>query len=78
MTAEYEPTAEQRAIVESASAFGIPQAEIANHEQEAILAGLSESEAEALQYDWSFYARPHQLLPAGNWLTWLLLDALAL
>jgi hypothetical protein len=42
-------------------------------EREAILASLSESEAEQLQYDWSFYARPNQLLPAGNWLTWLLL-----
>ena len=30
MTAEYEPTAEQRALVESASAIGITQAEIAN------------------------------------------------
>jgi len=29
-TAEYEPTAEQRALVESASAIGITQAEIAN------------------------------------------------
>jgi hypothetical protein len=42
-------------------------------EREAILASLSESEAAQLQYDWSFYARPNQLLPAGNWLTWLLL-----
>jgi phage terminase large subunit-like protein len=42
-------------------------------EQEAILASLTESEAEQLQYDWSFYARPNQLLPPGNWLTWLLL-----
>ena len=42
-------------------------------EREAILGSLSESEAEQLQYDWSFYARPNQLLPAGNWLTWLLL-----
>jgi phage terminase large subunit-like protein len=32
-----------------------------------------ESEAAQLQYDWSFYARPNQLLPAGDWLTWLLL-----
>src|ERR1700731_4376337 len=40
---------------------------------EAILASLSESEAAQLQYDWSFYARPNQLLPAGDWLTWLLL-----
>jgi DNA-directed RNA polymerase specialized sigma24 family protein len=29
MPAEYEPTADQRALVESASAFGFPQAEIA-------------------------------------------------
>jgi hypothetical protein len=42
-------------------------------EREAILASLSESEAEQLQYDWSFYARPNQLLPPGDWLTWLLL-----
>jgi hypothetical protein len=41
-------------------------------EREAILASLSESEAEQLQYDWSFYARPNQLLPAGNW--WPLAD----
>jgi hypothetical protein len=32
-------------------------------EREAILASLSESEAEQLQHDWSFYARPNQLLP---------------
>jgi hypothetical protein len=30
MPAEYEPTAEQRGLVESASAIGITQAEIAN------------------------------------------------
>jgi predicted transcriptional regulator len=30
VTAEYEPTADQRALVESASALGITQAEIAN------------------------------------------------
>jgi phage terminase large subunit-like protein len=42
-------------------------------ETEQILAGLSEAEAEQLQYDWAFYARPNQLLPPGEWLTWLLL-----
>jgi phage terminase large subunit-like protein len=42
-------------------------------EKEKILAGMSESEAEQLQYDWAFYARPNQLLPPGDWLTWLLL-----
>jgi predicted transcriptional regulator len=31
VTAEYEPTAEQRAIVESAAAFGLTQADIAEH-----------------------------------------------
>jgi hypothetical protein len=41
--------------------------------REAILAILTEEQAEQLQYDWSFYARPNQLLPPGNWLTWLLL-----
>ena len=34
MPAEYEPTAEQRALVESASAIGITQAEIANQLKE--------------------------------------------
>jgi phage terminase large subunit-like protein len=44
-----------------------------DEEQEAILASLTEDQAEQLKYDWSFYARPNQLLPPGNWLTWLLL-----
>ena len=30
MPAEYEPTADQRALVESAAAFGLTQADIAN------------------------------------------------
>jgi DNA-directed RNA polymerase specialized sigma24 family protein len=30
MPAEYEPTANQRALVENAAAFGLTQAEIAN------------------------------------------------
>ena len=25
------------------------------------------------QWDWDFWARPEQLLPAGEWLTWLVL-----
>jgi len=41
--------------------------------REAILGLLTEDQAEQLKYDWSFYARPNQLLPCGNWLTWLLL-----
>ena len=41
--------------------------------REAILSLLTEDQAEQLKYDWSFYARPNQLLPPGDWLTWLLL-----
>jgi phage terminase large subunit-like protein len=41
--------------------------------REAILGLLTEDQAEQLKYDWSFYARPNQLLPPGGWLTWLLL-----
>ena len=41
MPAEYVPTAEQRALVESASAIGITQAEIANQ------LGIQENAAQA-------------------------------
>ena len=34
---------------------------------------LSPAEARALLYDWSFWARPAQLPPSGNWRVWLLL-----
>jgi predicted phage terminase large subunit-like protein len=34
---------------------------------------LTEGEAEALLYDWEFWARPNQLAPEGDWRTWLLL-----
>lgn len=38
-----------------------------------ILSTLSEADAEALEYDWSFLGRPNQQLPPGDWLTWLVL-----
>lgn len=34
---------------------------------------LSEIEPAALEYDWEFWARPHQLPPPGEWLIWLIL-----
>lgn len=37
------------------------------------IAGLSETEAEVLLYDWPFWARPDQLSPQGKWTHWLLL-----
>jgi phage terminase large subunit-like protein len=36
-----------------------------------ILTTLSEEDAQALLYDWEFWARPKQLLPPGDWTTWL-------
>lgn len=37
------------------------------------IAGLSDEEALCLLYEWGFWARPNQLKPGGDWLTWLLL-----
>lgn len=37
------------------------------------MARLTDDQAAALIYDWSFWARPEQILPPGNWQTWLLL-----
>jgi len=41
-------------------------------ERSQILASLTPDDAEALLYDWSFWARPKQLPPVGDWLVWLL------
>jgi phage terminase large subunit-like protein len=38
------------------------------------LKGLSKSEAEALKWHWPSWARPEQLPPPGNWVTWLILS----
>jgi phage terminase large subunit-like protein len=32
----------------------------------------TDSEAEALEWDWSFWARPKQLLPLGDWFVWFI------
>lgn len=42
-------------------------------QQRAELAQLSTEAQAALLYDWSFWARPNQLPPEGDWLTWLIL-----
>jgi phage terminase large subunit-like protein len=39
----------------------------------SLVAALSPAEAEALLYDWQFWARPNQLPPDGDWRVWLLL-----
>lgn len=42
-------------------------------EVRAVALSMSEDEARALWYDWGAWARPEQMLPAGDWLTWLVL-----
>lgn len=37
------------------------------------LGSLKKVEAEALLYNWAFWARPNQKTPPGNWQTWLIL-----
>lgn len=41
-------------------------------ERQRIIQDLTETELEALEYDWSFWGRPKQMPPPGDWLTWLL------
>ncbi len=38
----------------------------------AWVAELSDEEAQALLFDWSFWARPSQLAPEGDWVIWLI------
>src|SRR6266508_4221914 len=37
------------------------------------IAALTDEGAAALLYDWTFWARPEQLAPEGDWRIWLLL-----
>ncbi|ABS68930.1 protein of unknown function DUF264 [Xanthobacter versatilis] len=52
----------------AASIASLPVAERAR-----VLAGLTKKQAEQLLWDWKFWARPNQLPPPGDWLTWLIL-----
>ena len=42
-------------------------------ERTKLLNSLTDKEAEELLYDWKVWARPKQLPPPGDWLTWMLL-----
>lgn len=46
---------------------------LSEEERREVLAGLSDGQAEALRWDWRFWARPEQLAPEGDWLAWLYL-----
>jgi len=42
-------------------------------DRQALLASLSEAQAEELLWDWRFWARPNQIAPDHSWQTWLAL-----
>ena len=48
-------------------------ASLPESERTQLLASLTEPEANALLWDWRFWARPDQLPPPGDWSTWLIL-----
>ena len=48
-------------------------ASLSEAERTKLLASLTDEQAAALLYDWAFWARPKQLLPPGDWRTWLVL-----
>jgi len=41
-------------------------------QRDKLLNSLTEEEAEDILYDWEVWARPKQLPPLGDWLTWLI------
>lgn len=41
-------------------------------QRQAIIDGLTDKQAEALLYDWPFWARPNQLAPEGEWFCWFI------
>lgn len=45
-----------------------------DQERRKAILSLSQKEAEALLYDWEFWARPNQLPPEWDWYIWLLLS----
>lgn len=48
-------------------------ASLPEQDRTEILASLTEAQAQELLWDWKAWARPNQLQPPGDWLTWLVL-----
>jgi len=48
-------------------------ADLPKAETDALIRAMAPGEANALEYDWRYRARPEQLPPAGSWRVWLLL-----
>ena len=47
-------------------------ASLPESERMAVIQELTETELVTLEHDWRFWARPKQLPPPGDWLTWVL------
>src|SRR5512146_95525 len=47
--------------------------ELPPEEKASRIARLTEAEANALLYDWEFWARPNQRMPVGDWTYWVVL-----
>ena len=52
-------------------------ASLPKEERDKILNSLTKEEAEDILYDWEVWARPKQLPPPGDWLTWMILTGRA-
>lgn len=48
-------------------------ASLPQEQREALLAELSDEDLAELEWDWRFWARPNQIAPEGDWLTWVAL-----
>lgn len=48
-------------------------ADLSEEEREELLSKYSPQMLADMKYDWSFWARPNQMEPEGNWTTWLIL-----
>jgi phage terminase large subunit-like protein len=46
-------------------------ASLSETDRAAVIADLSEEDAEAILYDWPLWARDNQLAPLGEWSTWI-------
>lgn len=55
------------------SSLALSLASLPASERAKVLHQLSNQEAQSLLCDWSFWARPNQLPPEGDWLVWLFL-----
>lgn len=48
-------------------------AQLSPAQRAEVLAGLTDEQAEELNWSWPFWARPNQLEPLGGWTVWLIL-----